>query len=293
MTSMTTSAPALSMEELEQHRRELTGFCYRMLGSAPKPRTPSRRPWSGRGARPTVSRVEQPPLLAVPDRHQRLHRHGPEPTAAGRPVDLGPAARPTPRTCRRAVRGPLDHPDRRRPRDRPRRRSRPGGFGAGDDPAGVRRRPAATTGPQRAALILCEVLAWPAETAELLESSVASVNSALQRAEPRSRRRRPGAGAAGVLPEGAARRYVDAFERYDMEHSPRCCTTTPCRPCRRTPCGSRESATCSRGRSARGRVRGSGLLAGLGQRLSRVRAVPGESRRWPRSLGPAGARVAG
>jgi len=30
---VTVSPPALSLDELELHRRELTGYCYRMLGS--------------------------------------------------------------------------------------------------------------------------------------------------------------------------------------------------------------------------------------------------------------------
>jgi RNA polymerase sigma-70 factor (ECF subfamily) len=74
---------------------------------------------------------------------------------------------------------------------------------------------------QRAVLILCEVLRWKAaEVAELLETTVASVNSALQRA-------RATLEASGVTPARASsveaadpellRRYVDAFERYDME----------------------------------------------------------------------------
>ena len=73
---------------------------------------------------------------------------------------------------------------------------------------------------QRAALILCEVLRWKAsEVAELLETSTASINSALQRAR---------ATLADAQPEGGGKeldesdrellgRYVSAFERYDMD----------------------------------------------------------------------------
>jgi RNA polymerase sigma-70 factor (ECF subfamily) len=75
---------------------------------------------------------------------------------------------------------------------------------------------------QRAVLILCEVLRWRAsEVAELLETSVASVNSALQRA-------RATLEASGLSVADAPRsvdeadeellsRYVKAFEDYDME----------------------------------------------------------------------------
>ncbi|MCW2634923.1 MAG: polymerase, sigma subunit, family [Blastococcus sp.] len=73
---------------------------------------------------------------------------------------------------------------------------------------------------QRAVLILREVLRWKAEeVAQLLDSTVASVNSALQRA------RATLAGIGGV-PEprpldeddrDLLARYVDAFERYDID----------------------------------------------------------------------------
>jgi RNA polymerase sigma-70 factor (ECF subfamily) len=75
---------------------------------------------------------------------------------------------------------------------------------------------------QRAVLILCEVLRWKAtEVAELLDTSVASVNSALQRA-------RATLEASGVSPHDPVpalddsqrellSRYVEAFERYDMD----------------------------------------------------------------------------
>ena len=75
---------------------------------------------------------------------------------------------------------------------------------------------------QRAVLILCEVLRWKAaEVAELLETSVASVNSALQRA-------RATLEASDVTPSTTSpsvdaasdellQRYVTAFEQYDMD----------------------------------------------------------------------------
>jgi RNA polymerase sigma-70 factor (ECF subfamily) len=75
---------------------------------------------------------------------------------------------------------------------------------------------------QRAVLILREVLRWKAtEVAELLDTSVASVNSALQRA-------RSTLAAADLAATGPSQpmdeehrallsRYVDAFERYDLD----------------------------------------------------------------------------
>ena len=73
---------------------------------------------------------------------------------------------------------------------------------------------------QRAVLILREVLRWRAdEVAQLLETTVASVNSALQRA-------RATLAAAGGAPaprpldaddRDLLARYVDAFERYDID----------------------------------------------------------------------------
>jgi RNA polymerase sigma-70 factor, ECF subfamily len=75
---------------------------------------------------------------------------------------------------------------------------------------------------QRAVLILCEVLHWKAsEVAELLETSIASVNSALQRARATLAESELSAAATSPPVDEATaellERYVEAFERYDME----------------------------------------------------------------------------
>jgi RNA polymerase sigma-70 factor, ECF subfamily len=78
---------------------------------------------------------------------------------------------------------------------------------------------------QRAVLILREVLQWKAsEVAELLGTTVASVNSALQRAratlaEQELAQPGPGGGAASDLDadhQELLTRYAEAFERYDV-----------------------------------------------------------------------------
>jgi RNA polymerase sigma-70 factor (ECF subfamily) len=74
---------------------------------------------------------------------------------------------------------------------------------------------------QRAALLLTEVLAWSAaEVAGCLETSVAAVNSAVQRARATVSRLDVDASAAKPLSPAQAtilERYVDAFHRYDVD----------------------------------------------------------------------------
>jgi RNA polymerase sigma-70 factor (ECF subfamily) len=75
-------------------------------------------------------------------------------------------------------------------------------------------------GRQRAVLIFRDVLGWTApEVAELLDSTVASVNSALQRARATIDRQLPAP--PSVVPDQVERellsRYVEAFEHDDMD----------------------------------------------------------------------------
>lgn len=73
---------------------------------------------------------------------------------------------------------------------------------------------------QRAALLLTEVLGWSAtEVAESLETSIAAVNSAVQRARATLGNRESGS-AEGALTDAQSKlleRYVDAFHRYDVD----------------------------------------------------------------------------
>ena len=75
---------------------------------------------------------------------------------------------------------------------------------------------------QRAALILCEVLQWKvSEAAELLETTVAAMNSALQRARATIAASRLSASSTTSMLTEPDRellaRYVRAFEAYDMD----------------------------------------------------------------------------
>ena len=138
-----------------------------------------------------------------------------------RPMDLGPAREPDRGEPEHAARGDLDRADPGRP-------VVPEGDPAEVAVARETIRLAFVAAlqhlppRQRAVLILCEVLRWKAtEVAELLETSVASVNSALQRAratlEASDVERRRRAPRSTRPTRELLARYVDAFERYDIE----------------------------------------------------------------------------
>ena len=204
---------------LESHRRELTGYCYRMLGSGSEAEDAVQdtlvRAWkastgsraarrSGRGCTgspPTSAST----CSAVP---------APGPADGSGAVVHGEAACCDPQPENTFVQPIAD--DRVIATD-----GDPADVAAARElirlafVAALQHLPAR----QRAVLILCEVLKWQAsEVAELLETSVASVNSALQRARATLASLDVDRLDTTVDPEHEAllARYVDAFERYDM-----------------------------------------------------------------------------
>jgi RNA polymerase sigma-70 factor, ECF subfamily len=208
VNSSTTAAPAFG--ELEQHRSELTGYCYRMLGSPFDAEDAVQdtmvRAWKsldgfeGRAAlRSWLYRIATNVCLDMLRAGRRR----------ARPMDLGPSREPIIENLSTLPEvtwiEPIPDPaDVAVERDTIRL-----AF-----VAALQHLPAR----QRAVLILCEVLHWPAaEVAELLETSVASVNSALQRA----RATLSTSGDVGVDPgevdAALLDRYVAAFEAYDLE----------------------------------------------------------------------------
>jgi RNA polymerase sigma-70 factor, ECF subfamily len=210
-------------DQLEHHRVELTGYCYRMLGSAADAddavQEALSRAWRAvdrfegrssvrtwlyriatnvcldalrgrqRRARPMdlgpASTVADAELVALPDGRWL------EPVPDGRVValDADPAERAVAReSLRLAFVAALQHLPPR----------------------------------QRAVLVLFEVLRWSAaEIAELLDTSVPAVNSALQRARATLADRPSDAGEAfdplDASQQHLLERYLEAFERYDME----------------------------------------------------------------------------
>ena len=209
-----------SVTHLEEHRAALTGHCYRMLGSAVDADDAVQetmvRAWRGlerfdgrsslrtwlyriatnvcldaladrsRRERP----VEEGPVGSVDDPLEvrpRTHWLEPIPDARALPPDVDPAERAVLRqSIRLAFVAALQH----------------------------------LPPKQRAALLLTEVLGWSAaEVAESLDTSVAAVNSALQRARATLATRELG-DARGSLSDAEAElldRYVAAFERYDVD----------------------------------------------------------------------------
>jgi RNA polymerase sigma-70 factor (ECF subfamily) len=222
--TLATKPPSTEIENaLEQHRRELTAYCYRMLASPFEAEDAVQetmlRAWrsydrfEGRAAlRSWLYRIATNVCLDMLGGRERR----------ARPMDLGPAREPVEAnlntlpevTWIEPVPDALVVPAEGDPAE----------VAVARDTirlafvAALQHLPAR----QRAVLILCEVLRWKAsEVAELLETSVASVNSALQRA-------RATLDATSVSPTEAPQplaeadrellaRYVKAFEDYDMD----------------------------------------------------------------------------
>jgi RNA polymerase sigma-70 factor, ECF subfamily len=213
---------ALAQTDLEGFRRELTGYCYRMLGSGFEAEDAVQevmlRAWrhadqfEGRSSvRSWLYRIATNVCI---DMQRNVQRRA-------RPMEMGPASPPL-----ESHLGPL-LPETTWVSPIADATVAP----EVSDPAEVVHyresiRLAFVTAlqhlpaRQRAALILCEVLRWQvSEAAELLDSSVPAINSALQRARSTLR----------ALPTGSQpeeldgtdtellARYVDAFERYDIE----------------------------------------------------------------------------
>jgi RNA polymerase sigma-70 factor, ECF subfamily len=208
---------------LEQHRVELTAHCYRMLGSAFEAEDAVQetflRAWrgfdrfEGRAAlRSWLYRIATNVCFDMLGGRERR----------ARPMDLGPARSPD---------GPVGGtmPEATWIQPMPDARVVP----AEGDPAEVALAretirfafvAALQQLPprQRAVLILREVLRWQAsEVAGLLDTSVASVNSALQRARATlaDRRVTPGDPLQPMdeVQRALLSRYVDAFQRYDID----------------------------------------------------------------------------
>ncbi len=214
------TTPSATPRDLELHRAALTGHCYRMLGSAAEADDAVQetmvRAWRALGRfegraslRTWLTRIATRVCLdALADRSRRMRstERAPEgtvddvltvvpdgewiepiPDVCVLPTDADPSELASLRqSIRLAFVAVLQHLPPR----------------------------------QRAALLLTEILGWPAaEVAESLETSVAAVNSAVQRARATLATRDLGQASTPLSPtqSAALAQYVDAFERYDVD----------------------------------------------------------------------------
>jgi RNA polymerase sigma-70 factor, ECF subfamily len=218
----TSAATEVSPDNLEQYRRELTGYCYRMLGSGFEAEDAVQetmlRAWraaegfEGRSSvRSWLYRIATNICLDMLRGRQRR----------ALPIDLGPASPPV-----EALLG-APHPDdiwitpisdaTVLPEH-----GDPAEIAVARDTIRLAFVTALQHLParQRATLILCEVLKMPAaEAAATLGTSVAAVNSALQRARATlaalPEEQRPAA--VDEDQSELLAKYVEAFQQYDME----------------------------------------------------------------------------
>ncbi|MFR9722527.1 sigma-70 family RNA polymerase sigma factor [Streptomyces sp. MS19] len=219
--------------DLERHRKELTAYCYRMLGSAFEAEDAVQetlvRAWRGldrfegrSSLRSWLYRIATNVCLTMLSGSSRR----------ARPMDL---SSPTP-TASAVLGPPLPETAWIEPMPDGRTISATDPAERAETRESVRLALIAAlqhlAPRQRAVLILREVLSWKAsEVAELLDTSVASVNSALQRAratiattglpEAGDAARAPGDAVSAEALSGGQKdllaRYLDAFERYDLD----------------------------------------------------------------------------
>ena len=227
LATASAAPPAPLDQQLEHYRRELTGYAYRLLGSTFEAEDAVQetllRAWrafdrfEGRSSlRSWLYKIATNVCMdLLAGRRRRL-----------RPMDLGPAGP----ADERLLGDPLPEVTWIEPM--PDERILPADSHALDPAEVAIERESIRLAfvaalqhlppRQRAVLVLREVLRWQAsEVAELLETSVASVNSALQRARATLK-------ASNVTSEAPAEpmdaeqrallgRYVEAFESYDMD----------------------------------------------------------------------------
>ena len=220
MTTRTKAAAGDLERALESHRRELTGYCYRMLGAASEAEDAVQetmvRAW--RSIDGFEGRSSLRSWLYRIANHVCVDMHR-SPQRRARPMELGPST-----TTAEAVLSPRAENTWIQPIADERvidLDGDPAEVAAGRESIRLAFVTALQHLPakQRSALILCEVLRWQAiEVAELLETSVASVNSALQRARATIASMQTETLDSTVDPQHQAllARYVDAFERYDI-----------------------------------------------------------------------------